>query len=328
LPDADALRRFRILADGAILSTFLLIVVGGVVRVGDAGLGCGPARSGLHGWPLCRGSLLPAGQLQTILEYTHRFLAALVTILLVAILWQALRRLRDERTLVRGAVAALLLVAVQAVLGALTVEHGLNTALVATHLGVAMLLLGVLVGLSMASRGHRPARPGSRRLRAVATLACLLLLATIVAGGVVAGTEEHGTAGGSRGDGAHMACGSEFPTCNGALLPFGTGEMVDVQLAHRTAMLLAVAALAALALLLRRRLEALALAIAVALAIQVWLGAMNVWAGESAALVVAHLALATLLWLLSVAALLSTGSQPSRPKRGPGGVLTQPFIRR
>jgi heme A synthase len=313
LPDPDALRRFRLLVDGAILSTFLLVVVGGVVRVADAGLGCGPARSGLHGWPLCRGNLLPAAQVHTILEYSHRFLAALVVILLAAILWQALRRFRDQRTLVWGAIAASLLVVVQALLGALTVERGLDTALVAAHLGVAMLLLAVLVGLSIASRGHRPTLSDPRRLRAVAAPACLLLLATIVAGGVVAGTEEHGTAGGARPDGAHMACGSEFPTCNGAFLPFGAGEMVDIQLAHRTAMFLAVATLAALALLLRRRRQqALALAIFLALAAQVWLGAMNVWLGESAALVVAHLALGTLLWLLAVAALLSTVRVPQR----------------
>lgn len=314
LPDPDALRRFRLLADGAILSTFLLVVVGGVVRVADAGLGCGPAGSGLHGWPLCQGRLLPATQVHTVLEYTHRFLAALVAILLLAILWQALRRLRDQRTLVWGAIAASLLVVVQALLGALTVEHGLDTALVAAHLGLAMVLLGVLAGLSLAARGRRrPARPGTALLRAVAVLACALLLATIVAGGVVAGTEEHGTPGGERPDGAHMACGSEFPSCNGAFLPFGEGEMVDIQLAHRTAMFLAVAAIVALALLLRRsRQEGLALAIALVLATQVWLGALNVWLGKSAALVVAHLALGTLLWVLAAAALLSTTRVPQR----------------
>ena len=40
-------------------ATFLLIVLGGVVRVSDSGLGCGPGGSGLHGWPLCRGDVVP-----------------------------------------------------------------------------------------------------------------------------------------------------------------------------------------------------------------------------------------------------------------------------
>ena len=35
------------------IATFVLIIVGGVVRVSDSGLGCGPAGSGFHGWPFC-----------------------------------------------------------------------------------------------------------------------------------------------------------------------------------------------------------------------------------------------------------------------------------
>lgn len=291
--------------DGALLVAFGLVVVGGVVRVSDSGLGCGPAGSGLHGWPLCRGDLVPSGQVHTILEYSHRVLAVATVVLLVAILWQARRRFRERRDFLGVAVAALLLVVVQALLGALTVEHGLHTALVAAHLGVAMLLLGLLVWLAQACRDRAPAA-ASPALRGVAALSCLLLLATIVAGGVVAGTEQRGTPGGGSSDGAHLACGKEFPSCNGAFLPYGEGEMVDIQLAHRTAMFLAVAAIVALALLLRRQGRGgLALAIGLTLATQVWLGAMNVWAGETAALVVVHLAVATLLWLLVAAALAS-----------------------
>jgi heme A synthase len=306
LPAADSLRRFRLLTDGAVLSSFLLIVVGGVVRVSDAGLGCGPAQSGIHGWPLCQGGVLPSAQTHAVIEYAHRILAAAVVILLVAILWQALHGLRERRGLVLGAVAATALVAVQALLGALTVEHGLDTTLVAAHLGLAMLLLGVLVVLALAARGRpspgrEPAAP-----RVVAVPACALLLATIVAGGLVAGSERHGTPDGGRSEGAHMACGAEFPSCNGALLPLGESEMIDIQLAHRIAMLLAVAAIGALvALLLSRGSARLGYAIATVLATQVWLGALNVWAGETAALVVAHLAVATLLWALVVAALPS-----------------------
>ncbi|MGV1049497.1 MAG: COX15/CtaA family protein [Solirubrobacterales bacterium] len=320
MPAPAALRRLRLLIDGALVAAFGLVVVGGVVRVSDAGLGCGPAGSGLRGWPLCRGSLVPAAQLHTITEYAHRFLAAVVVILLVAILWRVLRRFRAERTLVHGAIAALLLVVVQAVLGALTVEHGLHTALVAAHLGTAMLLLGVLVGLAVVVRGHPAVSAGSPPPRAVAALACALLLVTIVAGGVVAGTEQHGTPGEDASAGAHMACGDEFPSCNGAFLPYGGDEMVDIQLAHRSAMLLAVAAIVALALSLRRRRQwgSLALAVGLVLAVQVWLGAMNVWVGESGALVVAHLAVATLLWVLVAAALALTslGGGAAGARRG------------
>ncbi len=312
-PDG-ALQRFRWLVCVAILATFLLIVVGTVVRVRDAGLGCGPAGAGLQGWPLCGGRLVPSGQIHMVLEYTHRFLAALVVVLLAAILWQALRRLRDERLLVTGAAVAILLVIGQAVLGGLTVEHGLDTVLVAAHLGMAMLLLGVLLALLAATTSHRPIpRSALRPLLAVAVTSSVLLLAAIVTGGVVAGTQGHGAPGGKPEEGAHLACGEEFPTCNGSLLPLGSGEMVDIQLVHRMAMLLAVAAIAALALLLRRRraLGYLPAVIAAALTAQVLLGATNVWLGEHSALVVAHLALGTLLWVLVAGATAALAVRPA-----------------
>lgn len=310
------MRSFRKLVVAAVLAAMLLILVGGVVRVGGSGLGCGPEGSGVHGWPLCQGGLLPEADADPVVEYSHRILAAAVAVLLAAILWQALRRLRSERPLVLGAVAAMLLVVAQAVLGGLTVEHGLDTVLVAAHLGLAMLLLALLVWLLAMTQPEPASPPPPRPLLAVALTACALLLATIVAGGVIAGTERHGTPEGGVTEGAHMACGKEFPTCNGSLLPFGGGEMVDIQLAHRTAMLLAVLAIGGLTALLarRREMERLRAAIVVALAAQVLLGASNVWYGEHPGLVLAHLALGTVLWLLVVAAtaaLLTTRTAPA-----------------
>lgn len=326
-PPEPQLRRFRRLLYATAATTFLLIVVGGIVRVGDSGLGCGPAGAGVQGWPLCRGGLVPGSQTHPIVEYTHRFLAAIVVVLLAAILVQALRRFRARRPVVRLAAAAMLVVVVQAVLGGLTVEHGLETALVAAHLGTAMLLLALLIGLIAITRPRPATAPPSRALLAAAATACALLLATIVAGGVIAGTERHGTVGEDAAAGAHLACGKEFPTCNGAVLPFGSGEMVDIQLAHRTAMLLAVLAIVAFVALLarQRRLERLRLAIVAALAAQVLLGAANVWFGEHPALIVAHLTLATLLWVLvasSAAALAAARSR--RGRYGAGGDPASP----
>ncbi len=50
---------FRRLALVTLVATFLLIVLGGLVRVSDSGLGCGPGGSGFHGWPLCQGDVVP-----------------------------------------------------------------------------------------------------------------------------------------------------------------------------------------------------------------------------------------------------------------------------
>src|SRR5437764_3227148 len=187
--EADELVRFRRLLNGAILATFALIVLGGVVRVSDSGLGCGAAGSGTRGWPLCGGRVLPFLQEHQVIEFSHRAVATIVVVLIALLAILAFRRLRDHRWLTRGTVALAVLVLAQAVLGGLTVEHGLHSALVAAHLGLAMLLLGLLITLRRLSQPEERRSPvdGSRALRATAAVATVLLLCTIIAGGYVAG---------------------------------------------------------------------------------------------------------------------------------------------
>ena len=82
----------------------------------------------------------------------------------------------------------------QAGLGGLTVEKGLEDELVAAHLGLAMLLLGLLFVLRRgAETTPAPAAETVRGLRPLSIVTAALVLATIVAGGYVAGTEYHGT---------------------------------------------------------------------------------------------------------------------------------------
>lgn len=308
---AGALDRFRRLVNVTIVATFVLILIGGVVRVSDSGLGCGPAGSGTEGWPLCEGRVLPFLETAAIVEFSHRVAATIVAVLIAALIWVALRQLREHRWLVRGSIATGVLVLAQAGLGGLTVENDLHEALVAAHLGLAMLMLGALLALRRAAVGDQPAEPagqsggGSGWLRRLAFASVGLTLATIVAGGYVAGTEGEGRAG-EPVLGAHLACGDQFPACNGELMPFGTHRMVDIQLTHRAFMYLtviAVLAMVAVALVRRVRSRAFPLA-AVLLVVQVLLGAMNVWLGKHATLIVAHLAVGTLLWATVVYATL------------------------
>ena len=117
-------------------------------------------------------------------------------------IWQAVRHLRERRWIVRGSIAAGVLVLAQAALGGATVENNLHEVLVATHLGLAMLLLALVIGLRRiaAEPEDAPAAEGATRgLRTMAVIASVLVLATIVAGGLVAGTEEEGVARLDRG---------------------------------------------------------------------------------------------------------------------------------
>jgi heme a synthase len=303
--------RFRKLAYLTAALTFVLIVVGGVVRISDSGLGCGPAGSGTDGWPLCGGNVVPVVDTNMLIEYTHRVLAAAVTILIAYLVWTAWRHRRSERMLLRVSFATLGLILVQAALGGLTVEEGLKQELVATHLGVAMIQIALVLLMGRLGGPDAPPslRPGATRsIRVLTGLAVVAVLGTIVAGGYMSASELHGTGVEHRSVDAHMACGKEFPSCSGEFLPFGRSEALDIHLTHRVFMYVAVAlvlALFAAVVRQRRRLAAssgadlvnLAWVAVVVLIAQVMLGALNVWAGEQEWLIVAHLALGTLLWL-------------------------------
>jgi heme A synthase len=307
------LRRFRRLADLTALVTFLLIVVGGIVRVSQSGLGCGPGGSGTKGWPLCGGSVIPlVGNENRLIEFSHRALATVVVVLIALLCWRAYRDLRERNGWAfRASVVAGVLVLVQAVLGGLTVEHSLAEELVAAHLGTAMVLLGLLLWLGIKARSEEAAETSAavtapvRGLKPYAAVAAVLLLCAIVAGGYMAGTEEEGVSDtGPNIAGAHLACGHMFPECgSGKFLPFGNNRLTDIHLTHRVFVYLATIAIIVLLSVAfargsRDRLLALA---ALLLLCQLLLGALNVWLGEHGPLIVAHLATATLLWAAVVA---------------------------
>ena len=299
---SPAYRRLALLTAAA---TFLLIVLGGVVRVSDSGLGCGPAGSGLKGWPLCEGDVLPGLDLNTVIEYCHRLVAGGLTLMVFGLAFLAWRRYRRHRAVLWTTTAAAGLIVGQALLGAATVEHDLNETLVASHLGIAMLLLALVLYAWRAARPSPPAEAAGGGFRATAVAASLAVLCTIVAGGYMAGTDGRGRA--DAAEGAHHACGTQFPTCNDGFLPFGQSRLVDIHLAHRAFMYLAVVLLTALvAMAFRRRSSPAVLRLAGAilglLLVQVLLGALNVWlATEYELLILAHLAVGTLLWATTAA---------------------------
>ncbi|CAN5458059.1 COX15/CtaA family protein [soil metagenome] len=295
---------FRRLALATSVATFVLILVGGVVRVSDSGLGCGPAGSGFSGWPFCNGDVVPGLDLNAVIEYTHRALAGVVGLMMITLAVLAFRRHREHPGLVRASAAAAVLVIAQGLLGAATVEQDLDEALVAAHLGLAMALLALLLYLWRASRPENigaPPADGGPRLRGLALASSGLVFLTVVAGGYMAGTQNYGRTSYQLGDGAHHACGKEFPTCNGGFMPFGEARLVDIHLTHRAFMYLAVLAVILLVVVALRRRPSPGVArsaqlVAGLVLCQVLVGALNVWLDEYEALILLHLALGTLLW--------------------------------
>src|SRR5690349_3335574 len=71
--------RFTRLAWTAATFTYLLIILGAIVRITGSGLGCG------EHWPLCNGKLLPPLDVPTMIEYGHRLVAGAVSLLVAAL---------------------------------------------------------------------------------------------------------------------------------------------------------------------------------------------------------------------------------------------------
>ena len=145
-----------------LVALIVLVGIGGATRVMEAGLAC-------PDWPLCYGSLLPGRQmnLQVFLEWFHRLDAFLVGVgLLVqaAVSWWWRREL--PRWVPWLSAAALLLVAVQGGLGALTVTLLLPFSVVTAHLVTALLLVAVLSACTQVLLQEpftTPRLPSSRR---------------------------------------------------------------------------------------------------------------------------------------------------------------------
>lgn len=131
------------------IAVWLLMGVGCATRVMNAGLAC-------PDWPLCYGRWLPLAQmnLQVFLEWFHRLDAALVGFGLLGLTGLSWVWRSQLPAWVPGfASLSLLLVVLQAGLGALTVTQLLRFDIVTAHLGTALLLFGLLVGLRRALSG-------------------------------------------------------------------------------------------------------------------------------------------------------------------------------
>jgi cytochrome c oxidase assembly protein subunit 15 len=133
-----ARRRLTQLAWLLVAALYVLVVVGGVVTSSDSGLGCG------QHWPLCAGRLLPPATLHGVLEWTHRLVAGLVsmlTVLFAALAWWWAPRVPRPAGVRRLALAMVATLAIQVVLGGLVVLTGIAPWLIALHEGAALLLL-------------------------------------------------------------------------------------------------------------------------------------------------------------------------------------------
>ncbi|MBO0930759.1 COX15/CtaA family protein [Fibrella aquatilis] len=165
-------RSFRRLALLTVLSVFLLILVGGVVRSTGSGMGC-------PDWPKCFGqwvpptdvSELPANYQQiyahrgykdvqfnatkTWIEYLNRLLGALIGLFIFLTFAASIKAYwRRDRPIVGFSFLAFLLVGFQGWLGAKVVASVLSGWLITLHMLLALIIVGVLLYVAARSQAH------------------------------------------------------------------------------------------------------------------------------------------------------------------------------
>ena len=204
---------FRYLTLSTLIGVFALIVLGGVVRITESGLGC-------PDWPLCHGRIIPPADVATLIEYSHRLVASVVGLLVLATLVVAWRRYRSRAWTFRPALFGLVMVIGQSALGGAAVLTELSSVVVMVHMAMAQALLACFAlvhldawrGLSLAGRRL----DGRVLLSAAAAVGVLLLILT---GSYVALS------------GAAGAC-NQWPLCQGGKF-FVASELPLIHVAHR-----------------------------------------------------------------------------------------------
>lgn len=188
--------------------TYILIVLGALVRAHGAGLAC-------PDWPLCFGAVIPQFNFEIAFEWSHRVLAGGVGLVFLALAILTLRLPGLGRRMRSGLLVAGLLLAAQVVLGGLTVLELLAAWTVTSHLvtgnAFALSLVFLARRLARLSTGDSSPPVADSSQRAVVSLAGALLATQIVLGGLVSSNY------------AGLAC-PDWPTCmNGAFVPTWTG---------------------------------------------------------------------------------------------------------
>ena len=298
-------------------ATIALVVIGVIVRATDSGMGC-------PDWPLCYGQIIPpttdSGDViayKAWLEWIHRAIAAMIGLIVLAVVALALRNLKDRRSLQGASIALLALVLFQAWLGRQTVLESNSGASVTAHLASAMAFVGLQVWV-LARSGYAETLGGIRR-------ASGSVVAPIVAAGAIYalllfGSNVTGTDTG--------LLYPDWPLMGGTLFPPIT-ELSTPMILHRYATAIVALILISALWIVRRekgspaRVRQLLTYAAAVFAVQCVIGAIQILTKLAPWTQTLHVALATVIWILTVGAAsiallegrVAGGSSPGGPKR-------------
>jgi cytochrome c oxidase assembly protein subunit 15 len=250
-------------------------------------------------------------RIDSILEYSHRLLAALTSLLIIASAAVGWRRCRTVHWVSWPPVIAVALVLIVVVLGAMVVLRGLGPGLAALDLGSALMVLALMLAATVAafSRHRDPSLPDSLLFRAPfarLALGTLVLVFVVLVSGVL------------------VASSGSSVRCLGWPLYGGQLELIDLRSWLRIArrLLAIVAAVSVIAVVVQawRRPGALrrgAMVMGVLFLAEILVGAPMLAGASSLFLQVAYVALAAAFWTALVVLVVLAGL-PLSPARESG----------
>ncbi len=286
-PSPRLVKLARWLAATATIGMLVVLIMGATVTNTGSQAGCGKS------WPLCNGKFVPSFAVSTMIEFSHRFVTSIETVLILSLATVALmgwRQRKEVKILVPVMVFMLFL---QAGLGAWAVMRPQSPEALASHFGVSLTAFAsvLLVAAFIFERGGYEklrdlAVPRGYRRFAYAVIIYIYLL--VYLGAYV------------RHSNASMAC-IDWPLCNGKVYP-GFSGAVGVAFAHRLAALAGAFLIAGLLYWSARLRETrpdlywASIAATVLVVLQSLSGAVVVWSRLNVFSTLAHAGLVTLLF--------------------------------
>src|SRR6266702_3380136 len=301
---SPSMKSIRIAAWAGVVVTYFLIGLGGTVLATNSGLSC-------PDWPLCYGQAYSSGTYHVFLEEFHRFTAATVSVLIVLMVVGIIAWARKDRALLAMAIAAPILLAIQIVLGGLTVLWKLPPQIITAHLATALAIFANVITITVLSGEPAPSKEHPAKTRKFAQLAitnALLVYILILLGSYVTGS------------GAALACPG-WPLCKPASWAV-SNHLAEINILHRIyAVFVGLVTLWTVISALRRwqvarRQAVVGLVGGVLFMWQAIVGGLIVLLKEPAFVAGLHLALATAVWgTLVVLAALATNQLRAAPQQ-------------
>ncbi len=199
------------LARATVFALFILLVWGNIVAGLKVGLAC-------PDWPLCHGEYIPPLRWDIYVEFIHRVIGGLTSVLIIVLAYKRLRKYVSYFKLVPTICVLLLLV--QIVLGGMVVLFKLPVDLTTLHFANAIVIFSLTLYMAFFDGEIKPPRFSVSRHSGIFFTLSVIIIIQAVLGAYV----RHSSSG--------LAC-PDFPKCLGFWIPPSLTGSVLIHFSHR-----------------------------------------------------------------------------------------------